>query len=89
MIVRTMPDELGLRHVAWIQHNRQLLDKLSGGRIGYEIAVQQLEAHPLPHYQRARASAETERKRRSARILTCPDPAASWGRGCGLCELGE
>ncbi|HEV2442894.1 MAG TPA: PDZ domain-containing protein [Steroidobacteraceae bacterium] len=34
-IVNTIPNEAGLRHAAWIEHNQQLVDRLSGGRIGY------------------------------------------------------
>jgi tricorn protease len=33
--VNTIPNEAGLRHAAWIEHNQQLVDRLSGGRIGY------------------------------------------------------
>jgi tricorn protease len=35
VIVKTIPDEAGLRHVAWIAHNVELVSRLSGGRIGY------------------------------------------------------
>jgi tricorn protease len=35
VIVRTIPSEAGLRHAAWIDHNIRLVDRLSGGRIGY------------------------------------------------------
>ncbi|HJS91668.1 MAG TPA: PDZ domain-containing protein [Steroidobacteraceae bacterium] len=33
--VKTIPDEAGLRHAAWIEHNIELVNRLSGGRIGY------------------------------------------------------
>ena len=35
VIVKTIPDEGELRHAAWIEHNIELVDRLSGGRIGY------------------------------------------------------
>jgi tricorn protease len=35
VVVNTIPSEAGLRHVAWIEHNQELVDRLSGGRIGY------------------------------------------------------
>ncbi|MDE2447957.1 MAG: PDZ domain-containing protein, partial [Gammaproteobacteria bacterium] len=35
VVVNTIPNEAGLRHVAWIEHNQALVDRLSGGRIGY------------------------------------------------------
>jgi tricorn protease len=35
IIVKTIPSEEGLRHAAWIEHNMRLVDRLSGGRIGY------------------------------------------------------
>jgi tricorn protease len=35
VIVKTIPNESGLRHVAWIAHNVELVSRLSGGRIGY------------------------------------------------------
>ena len=33
--VKTIPSEAELRHVAWIEHNQELVARLSGGRIGY------------------------------------------------------
>lgn len=33
--VNTIPNEAGLRHAAWIEHNQELVERLSGGRIGY------------------------------------------------------
>jgi tricorn protease len=33
--VKTIPSEAGLRHAAWIEHNIELVERLSGGRIGY------------------------------------------------------
>ncbi|MDA3913614.1 PDZ domain-containing protein, partial [Oleiagrimonas sp.] len=33
--VKTIPSEAGLRHVAWINHNMALVNKLSGGKLGY------------------------------------------------------
>lgn len=33
--VETLSDETRLRNLAWIEENRQLVDRLSGGRIGY------------------------------------------------------
>ncbi len=35
VVVKTIPNEEGLRHVAWIEHNIELVNRLSGGRIGY------------------------------------------------------
>jgi tricorn protease len=35
VVVTTIPNEEGLRHVAWIEHNIELVNRLSGGRIGY------------------------------------------------------
>jgi tricorn protease len=35
VVVNTIPSEAGLRHVAWIEHNQQVVDRLSGGKIGY------------------------------------------------------
>ena len=35
VVVKTIPNEAGLRHAAWIEHNVELVDRLSGGRIGY------------------------------------------------------
>jgi tricorn protease len=35
VIVNTIPNEGGLRHAAWIDHNMELVDRLSGGRIAY------------------------------------------------------
>jgi tricorn protease len=35
VIVKTIPNEEGLRHAAWIDHNIELVDRLSGGKIGY------------------------------------------------------
>ena len=33
--VNTIPSEAALRHVAWIEHNQEVVDRLSGGKIGY------------------------------------------------------
>ena len=33
--VKTIPSEAKLRHIAWIDHNRAVVDKLSGGKLGY------------------------------------------------------
>ena len=33
--VKTIPSEAGLRHVAWIEHNQQLVERLSGGKLAY------------------------------------------------------
>ena len=33
--VNTIPNEAGLRHVAWIEHNIELVNRLSGGKLGY------------------------------------------------------
>jgi tricorn protease len=33
--VRTIPGEFGLRELAWINTNRERVDKMSGGRVGY------------------------------------------------------
>ncbi len=33
--VEPVPDESGLRNLAWIDHNIQLVDKLSGGKVAY------------------------------------------------------
>ena len=35
IIVKTIPSEEGLRHAAWIDHNTELVARLSGGRLGY------------------------------------------------------
>jgi tricorn protease len=35
VVVRPVDKELGVREAAWIEHNRAVVDKLSGGRIGY------------------------------------------------------
>jgi tricorn protease len=35
VIVKPVDKELSLREAAWITHNRETVDKLSGGRIGY------------------------------------------------------
>jgi tricorn protease len=35
VIVKPVDKELPLREAAWIEHNRALVDKLSGGRVGY------------------------------------------------------
>ncbi len=34
-LVKTMGDETRLRNLAWIERNRQIVDKASGGKIGY------------------------------------------------------
>ena len=35
IVVKPVGNELGLREAAWIAHNRQTVDRLSGGRVGY------------------------------------------------------
>ncbi len=35
VVVKPVDKELPLREAAWIEHNRALVDKLSGGRVGY------------------------------------------------------
>ena len=35
IVVRPVEHELGVREAAWIAHNRETVDRLSGGRIGY------------------------------------------------------
>lgn len=35
VVVKPVAKELSLREAAWIEHNRALVDKLSGGRVGY------------------------------------------------------
>jgi tricorn protease len=35
IVVNTIPSEAALRHVAWIEHNIELVNRLSGGKIGY------------------------------------------------------
>jgi tricorn protease len=35
VVVRPVAEELALREAAWIAHNRETVDKLSGGKIGY------------------------------------------------------
>lgn len=35
VVVKTMGDETRLRNLAWIENNRQQVDKASGGKIGY------------------------------------------------------
>src|SRR6202012_417857 len=34
-LVKPVDKELPLREAAWIRHNRAVVDKLSGGRVGY------------------------------------------------------
>ncbi len=34
-MVRPVANELGLREAAWIAHNREVVDRLSGGKVGY------------------------------------------------------
>jgi len=35
VLVKTLKSETRLRHLAWIEHNRQMVDKATGGKIGY------------------------------------------------------
>jgi tricorn protease len=35
IIVKTIPSEAALRQVAWIDHNMRLVNRLSGGKLGY------------------------------------------------------
>ena len=35
VVVKPIAKELGLREAAWIAHNRAVVDKLSGGKVGY------------------------------------------------------
>ncbi|MGH8226327.1 MAG: S41 family peptidase [Steroidobacteraceae bacterium] len=35
IIVKTIASEAGLRHVAWVDHNMELVNRLSGGKIAY------------------------------------------------------
>jgi len=35
VVVKTLDDDTRLRHLAWIEHNRRVVDSLSNGRIGY------------------------------------------------------
>ncbi|HEY2482006.1 MAG TPA: S41 family peptidase [Caulobacteraceae bacterium] len=35
IVVKPVEKELSLREAAWIAHNREVVDKLSGGRVGY------------------------------------------------------
>jgi tricorn protease len=35
VVVKPVDKELGVREAAWIAHNRAMVDKLSGGRVGY------------------------------------------------------
>ena len=35
IVVKTIPSEASLRHVAWIEHNQELVERMSGGKIGY------------------------------------------------------
>jgi tricorn protease len=35
VVVKPIASEVGLRKLAWVRHNRAIVDKLSGGRIGY------------------------------------------------------
>ncbi|HEX4180994.1 MAG TPA: S41 family peptidase [Caulobacteraceae bacterium] len=35
VVVKPVDKELGLREAAWIAHNRAVVDKLSGGKVGY------------------------------------------------------
>jgi tricorn protease len=35
VVVTPIAEELGVREAAWIAHNREVVDRLSGGRVGY------------------------------------------------------
>ncbi len=35
VVVRPVASELALRHLQWVEHNRAIVDSLSGGKIGY------------------------------------------------------
>lgn len=35
IVVKTIPSEHALRNIAWIDHNIRLVDRLSGGKLGY------------------------------------------------------
>lgn len=35
VIVKTIASEAGLRHVAWVDHNMELVNRLSGGKLAY------------------------------------------------------
>ncbi len=35
LVVKTIPSEAALRHIAWVDHNMRLVNRLSGGKLGY------------------------------------------------------
>jgi tricorn protease len=49
--VRPISSELGVRETAWIAHNREVVDKLSGGRVGY-IYMSDMEQLGLQQFVR-------------------------------------
>ena len=51
VVVKPIGKELGLREAAWIAHNRAVVDKLSGGRVGY-VYMSDMEQLGLQQFMR-------------------------------------
>ncbi|MGH7024227.1 MAG: S41 family peptidase [Caulobacteraceae bacterium] len=51
VVVKPVGSELSLREAAWIEHNREVVDKLSGGRIGY-VYLSDMEQLGLQQFTR-------------------------------------
>jgi len=51
VVVMPVKKELGLREAAWIAHNRAVVDKLSGGRVGY-VYMSDMEQLGLQQFTR-------------------------------------
>jgi tricorn protease len=51
VLVRTIPNELDIRLKTWIDHNREEVNKLSGGKIGY-IYLSDMEAQGMDQFIR-------------------------------------
>ena len=49
--VKPIKEELGLRERAWIDHNRETVDKLSGGKVGY-VYMSDMEQLGLQQFMR-------------------------------------
>src|SRR5205085_702804 len=51
LLVKPVAKELNLREAAWIAHNRDVVDKLSGGRVGY-VYMSDMEQTGLQQFTR-------------------------------------
>ncbi|MGB9428541.1 MAG: S41 family peptidase [Gammaproteobacteria bacterium] len=51
VLIKTIPNELDIRLKAWIDHNREEVNKLSGGQIGY-IYMSDMEAQGMDQFIR-------------------------------------